>query len=327
MKRTFALIGILSILILSACSALPLRSRQLSPAAAPAPAMPETYGTGNSLGEAPAPQQSFTDSSKAAAGGSAQSGAVNAPADTKRLVIQTAQLAIVVSDVTARVQAIQEMAKGMGGFLVSLNMSEVPYGDGTVQVPQAQIVVRVPQEKLDDALAQIKKGTVDVQNETRSGTDVTDQYVDLQSRLTAKQAAESQLLKIMADATKTQDVLDVYNQLQQVESDIEVLKGQIKYYEQSAALSAITVNVIAEQTVKPLEVGGWKPQGVARDAIQSLIFFWQAFINFLIKFVLLWLPVLITIAIPVFLIYLLVRWLFRRTRKPKSIVPVETPAK
>jgi hypothetical protein len=327
MKRTFALIGILAMLVLSACSALPLQSRSLSPSVAPS--MPDAYGMQNSLGApaAPAPEQSFTDSSKAA-GGSAQSGvAANAPAAANRLVIQTAQLAIVVSDVTARVQAIQDMAKAMGGFIVSVNISEIPYGDGTQQVPQAQIVVRVPQEKLDDALSQIKKGTVDVQNETRSGTDVTDQYVDLQSRLTAKQAAESQLLKIMADATKTQDVLDVYNQLAQVQSDIEVLKGQIKYYEQSAALSAITVNVIAEQTVKPLEVGGWKPQGVARNAIQSLIFFWQAFINFMINFVLFWLPVLITIAIPVFLIYLLVRWLVRKSRKPKSIVPAESPAK
>ncbi len=328
MKRTFALIGILAILILSACSTL--QSRQLTPSAAPAPAMPqsETYGMQNSLGAPLAPEQPFTDSSKAAGGGSAQSGAAgNAPADTNRLVVQTAQLEIVVSDVNARVQAIQDMAKAMGGFIVSVNISEIPFGDGTQQVPQAQIVVRVPQEKLDDALSQIKKGTVDVQNESRTGTDVTEQYVNLQSRLTAKQAAEAQLLKIMQDATRTQDVLDVYNQLAQVQSDIEVLKGQIQYYEQSAALSAITVNIIAEQTVKPLEVGGWKPQGVARDAIQSLIFFWQAFIDFLIKFVLLYLPVLLTIAIPVFLVYLLVRWIFRRTRKPKSIVPAEPQTK
>ncbi|HTP02272.1 MAG TPA: DUF4349 domain-containing protein [Anaerolineales bacterium] len=320
MKRLFALIAILSILFLTACSALQRSSRELTPSVAPAPEVP-AYTLDNSAG-APAAPEALTDSGKAA-GGAPSVAAANAPADTGRLVIQTAQLAIVVSDVAARVQAIQNMAKSMGGFLVSLNMSEIPYGDGTEQVPQAQIVVRVPQEKLDEALAQIKKDTVDVQNETRSGTDVTDQYVDLQSRLTAKQAAEAQLTQIMQDATRTQDVLDVYSQLQQVQSDIEVLKGQIKYYEQSAALSAITVNVIAEQTVKPLEVGGWKPQGVARDALQRLIKFWQSFVNFLINLVLLYLPVLITIAIPVVLALLLMRWILRKTRRLKTALPAE----
>lgn len=323
MKRLFALIGILGILGLSACSSIGRSARTPSEA----PAAPPALGLSNGVAPLPAPQDSFIDQSKAA-GGAAQSesGAAGSPPAANRLVIQTAQLSIVVKDVNARVQAIQEMAKAMGGFIVSVNVTQTYASDGT-QVPQAQVVIRVPQEKLDDALNQVKQNTVDVQNETRAGNDVTDQYVDLQSRLTAKQAAEDQLLKIMQDATKTQDVLDVYSQLQQVESDIEVLKGQIKYYEQSASLSAITVNVIAEATVKPLQVGGWKPQGVARDALQNLIFFWQGFINFLISFFLYIVPVLLTIGIPLYLAFLLLRWILRKTRKPRPAVPVQAQTK
>ena len=131
----------------------------------------------------------------------------------------------------------------------------------------------------------------------------------------------------MENATKTQDVLDVYGQLQQVESDIEVLKGQIKYYEQSAALSAINVTIIAEETIKPIEVAGWKPQGVARDALQSLIYFWQGFVDFLIRFFLLTLPVLITIGLPLYAVFLLVRWVVRKTRKPKTKTAIEESMK
>jgi hypothetical protein len=61
---------------------------------------------------------------------------------------------------------------------------------------------------------------------------------------------------------------------------------------------------------------------VARDALQSLIYFWQDFVNFLIRFFLYTLPVLITVAIPLFLIFLLGRWVFRKLRKPKA-KPVE----
>lgn len=238
-----------------------------------------------------------------------------------RLVIQNADLSIVVTDVNARVRAIQDMARQMGGFVVSVNVYQSYAADGA-KVPQAQVVIRVPAEKLNDALDQIKKDTVDVPNETATSQDVTAQYVDLQSRLTAKQAAEAQLLKIMQNAEKTEDVLNVYAQLQQVQSDIEVLKGQIKYYEESAAFSAVSVNIIAEETVQPIEVGPWKPQGVARDAIQRLIDFWKGFAEGTITFFLFTLPALITVAIPLFIVYLLGRWVYRKVRKP---VVEETP--
>jgi hypothetical protein len=117
----------------------------------------------------------------------------------------------------------------------------------------------------------------------------------------------------------------VYAQLQQIQTEIQVLKGQIKYTEQAAALSAISINIVAEETVKPLEVAGWKPQGVARDAIQSLIYFEQDFVDFLIRFFLLILPVLVTIAIPLVILFFVLRWLFRRLRKPKPAVVAETP--
>ncbi len=323
MKRSILIIALVLVLVLAACSSLHSAATQ-APAAYPT--APGFFNNGPAMGgAAPAPLDAVpqtSDTTKSNAQVPPGSVTDNSGATTNRLVIQTADLSIVVKDVNARVQALQDMAKAMGGFVVSVNLSQTYATDGT-QVPQAQVVIRVPQDSLDAALVQIKQNTVDVQNESRTGQDVTDQYVDLQSRLTAKQAAADQLTKIMQSATKTEDVLAVYNQLQQIDSDIEVLKGQIKYTEQSAALSAISVNIIAEETVKPLQVAGWKPQGVARDALQSLIFFWQGFVDFLIRFFLYTVPVLITIAIPLFLIFLVLRWILRKTRRPKMALAEE----
>ena len=320
MKRSLLVISIVTTLVLAACSTVHSTAPQ-SQAASPS----TKNGLPLYLG-APAPQESpALPGDVARSGLQDQSGgaAANSAATANRLVVQTANLSIVVKDVNARVQAIQDMAKAMGGFVVSVNIAQTYTGNGE-KVPQAQVVVRVPQDKLDEALAQVKKDVVDVQSETNTGVDVTDQYVDLQSRLTAKQAAADQLTKIMQSATKTEDVLAVYTQLQQIESDIEVLKGQIKYTEQSAALSSISVNIIAEETVQPIVVAGWKPQGVARDALRDLVSFWQDFINFLIRFFLNILPKLITIGIPLYLVFLLLRWIIRITRKPKAVPPEET---
>jgi hypothetical protein len=185
------------------------------------------------------------------------------------------------------------------------------------------VTIRVPSEKLDEALEAIKKDVVEVQTESRSGQDVTADYVDLQSRLKNLEATESALTNILENATKTEDVLTVFNQLTAIREQIELVKGQMKYYEESAALSAINITIVAEATIQPIEIGGWKPQGVARDAIQDLIYFLQNFVNWLIRFVLYTLPVLIVVGIPLYLVFLGVRALFRRFRKPK-VKPVQT---
>ena len=310
MKRTALLAILLPAFLLAACG------RAATSMEAPAPM--GTMSGDFAAGGAPM-QESFA---APAAPDALTRDTANAPQTTERLVIRNADLSIVVADVPGRVTAIQKMAEAMGGFVVSSNMYEAYTSSGET-VPQAQITVRVPQAKLNSALDQIKAGTVEVQNESQSGQDVTDQYVDLQSRLKAKLAAEEQLTEIMQEAKRTEDVLAVYAQLQQIQSEIEVLRGQIKYTEQSAALSAISVSIIAEETIQPLEVGPWKPQGVARDAIQDLINFWKGFVEVMIRFVLLTLPVLLTLAIPFVLLFLLIRWIVRKLRKPKA--PMASP--
>lgn len=245
----------------------------------------------------------------------------------ERMIIQNVDLAIVVTDPKTRMSEITDMAKAMGGFVVTSNLYTTNYGPNYVEAPEATITIRVPQEKLDDALAAIKKDAVKVNYENRSSEDITNVYVDLQSQLKAKQAAEKKLLEILDQATDTEGVLAVYTQLQQIQSEIEVLKGQIKYYDESVALSAVSVRLIAEETVQPVEVGGWKLEGTANEAIQNLIYFTQGFVRFLITFVLYTLPALILVAIPLYLLFLGGRKLYRRFNKSNTTAEVKSEEK
>lgn len=243
----------------------------------------------------------------------------------ERLIIQNVDMSIVVADPKERMGEIGEMAVEMGGFVVSSNLYQSSYGPNNIEIPEGSITVRIPSEKLDEALEKIKENAVDIIYENRSGEDVTNQYVDLESRLSAKRAAEKKLLEILEQAETTEDTLAVYSQLQQIQSEIEVLVGQMKYYRESAALSAVSIRLVAEETVKPIEIGGWKLQGTANDAIQDLIRFTQGFTQFLIRFVLAFLPGLILVAIPVYGVFLGGRALFRRFAKaqPKAEVKKE----
>jgi len=237
----------------------------------------------------------------------------------ERMVIQNADLTIIVSDPESEMTAISKLAVEMGGFVVSSNQYQNVRSNG-IRVPEGSITIRIPAEKLDQALDQIKSNAVEVRNENRSGQDVTQEYIDMNSQLHSLEVAAAQLEDIMKNADKTESVLEVFTQLQYYNQQIEVTKGQIQYYEQASALSAVSITLIAEATIQPIEIGGWKPVGVARDAIQSLIEFWQGFVNFMINFFLLVLPILITILIPLYLIYLVVRAI-RNKRKAGKVPP------
>ena len=293
-KRTVLVILIIAAL-LSACG--------VRAASAPSP---EIYSQpGGVVQESAAPMEMpSADVSKTTV-----SGVANATT-SDRLVIMNADLTIVVKDPQTKMDAISQMAESMGGFVVSMNMYQTYMQTGET-APQGSISIRVPADKLDAAISQIKADAIEVQNETRTGEDVTAQYTDLKSQLTNLELAEKELQAIMEEAknnpnsnttSKTQDVLAVYNQIVSVRGQIEQIKGQMQYYEQSSSYSLINVTLIAEETIKPIEIGGWKPQGVARDAIQALVRFLQGFVNFVIWFVLLVLPVIIVIFGPIALV-------------------------
>ncbi|HRQ22939.1 MAG TPA: DUF4349 domain-containing protein [Anaerolineales bacterium] len=304
MKRIlpFSLI-VLAAIVLSACggAAPTLRSGEnfeLAPAA-PMPVMDMGYAE-EGVAQSPG------------SGGGVQA------ASAEQMIIENAEITVVVSDVETRMAELQEMARGMGGYVVSSNLYKTYRNN--IEAPEGTLVIRVPSGNLKDALATIKAGAVEVQNETSSAQDVTSQYVDLQSRLKNLEAAERQLTEIMKDATETEDVVNIFNQLVYYREQIELVKGQMKYLEESAALSAINIRLVAEATIRPLEIGGWKPQGIARDAIQDLIYFWQNFVNFLIRFVIYTLPVWITVGVPLYLVFIGVRALFRKLRGNKAKV-------
>ena len=242
-------------------------------------------------------------------------GVANATAALQdRLVIMNADLSIVVADPQTKIEEIAAMAEEMGGFVVSMNVYQT-YSPTNELVPEGYISVRVPADFLDRALNQIKGNVVEVRTETRSGEDVTQQYVDLESQLRSLEAAEDELTEIMENSTDTQDVLDVFNQLEYYRQQIEIVKGQMQYFEQASAYSLITVTVIAEETIQPIEIAGWEPKGVVRDAVQALVDFFQGFVNFLIWLTLFVLPMLLLIFGPIALVVWGIIAIVKRSRR------------
>jgi len=315
MKTKAIVLIILSFIVLTGC----------------APRSSESYSENMGFPASSAPmelavEQEYAPEAPKAINSFAEGGAVGGEM-VNRIVIKNATISIVVMDPGKTLDVVAKMADEMGGWVVSSNLYKTQTSEG-IEIPQASINIRVPAENLNDALEKIKAEVEDPENdvlsENVSGQDVTSEYTDLTSRRNNLERAEAQLQEILDSANKTEDVLNVFTQLTQIRGEIEVIKGQMKYYEESSTYSSINVEIISQESIKPITVAGWQPQGIARDAVQALINTFKVFVNALIYLGILVLPILLVLYGVVRFLILLFKVVFLR-KKPKKSNEIGTP--
>jgi hypothetical protein len=131
------------------------------------------------------------------------------------------------------------LAGAYGGFVAN---SQTQSGAGAGGAPDGSVTLQVPVQSFSAVLRQAQ--TLGRTSElTTKATDVTGQYVDLQSRITALQDTRQQYLTILAKATTVGDVLAVQEQLDGIQTQIEQLQGQLQVLSSETSYSTLTVTV------------------------------------------------------------------------------------
>ncbi len=243
---------------------------------------------------------------------SAANTAAQPPADQQRLIIRNADMTIVATDTEAALAQIAQMAENGGGWVVSSNVYQ-----SSETTKSGYVQIRVPSEGFQSVLDAIAGLAVRVESLSTSGQDVTEEYVDLSSQLANLEATAARVRAFLDDATRVEDALAVNAELSRLEGEIAVIKGRMQFLEQSSAFSSITVNVTPDELAQPIQVAGWQPSGVAKQAIETLVSALQALANLLIWFVIVALPILLLILIP----FALIIWIIRRLRRRERPAP------
>jgi hypothetical protein len=114
------------------------------------------------------------------------------------------------------------------------------------------LTTRIPAINMDNFIAEAKV-LGRVENERKTGTDITDQYRDNIIRLESMKNVRDRYLALLEKANTVTDILNIEKELERINTGIELLEGKIKYAELSAAYSNITIR-FAEKT-KPGPVG------------------------------------------------------------------------
>jgi len=225
-----------------------------------------------------------------------------------RKILRNADLTLEVSAPQETQRKIASIAESAGGFVVTSESKQRQTAEGATHELEVNLVIRVPAAQFGPTLDQIRSTSNRVIQEKITGQDVTEEFIDLEAHLKTQKALELQFLEIMKQARKVEDALEVQRQIAGVRSEIEKLEGRKRYLENRASLSTITVSL---QTPTAISVN---TSGFGRDVREALADSVQVAISivlFLIRFVIVMIPVFLLIILPG---YLIARHLLRRAR-------------
>ena len=175
----------------------------------------------------------------------------------RRIIVRTADMALVVDDVSGAIDDVSGLAERMGGWVVSSDRSSRHSGF---------VSVRVPAESLEETIDDLRELAVEVESEVTTSKDVTDEYVDTTARLTNMQATQAALIRLLERAEKVEDALEVQNELTRVQEEIERLQGRIKFLEQTSAFSLVNVRLSLASVDMVIDAGVDRTVSVGRVA-------------------------------------------------------------
>ncbi len=176
---------------------------------------------------------------------------------TNRMIIHQAQLRVHVKDLGKAQLKIEQKVNEYGGYIVESNV----YRESD-RLVSGMITVRVPEKHFQRFLADAEEEAAEILERNVTGQDVTEQYVDLESRVKSKRAVEERLLEFMGKAEKTADLLNISSDLAKVQEEIEVIIGQMKYFENQTSFSTIEIFMYEDRVIVPeidsLDLDTWE---------------------------------------------------------------------
>lgn len=237
---------------------------------------------------------------------------------TNQMVIKNGDIRLLVQDTDRALDGVTQTVTDVQGYVVSSRTWYQDYGDANYKY--ATLTIGVPVDQFENAERRLRGLAVRVLDDTASGEDVTNQYVDLQSQLNNLEATRDRIKSFLDQAQTVDEALQVNQQLSEVEAQIEQIKGQMNYLSTRAAFSTITINLEPElpelvptptPTATPTPVQGlgpWDAGKTARQATDTLASAYRVIADALI-----WLfVVLVPIVGPPIVLVWLAMWLMRR---------------
>ena len=169
----------------------------------------------------------------------------------ERKIIKSAGITVYVEHFEQKLESSIELAQRYGGYVENSNVTS--YDSGIIS-RQANITIRVPEDKLMDAVEEIRSFGK-CQSENISGQEITDSYYDTDAKVRNLKRQEERLLELLNMANNVDELLRIENELNRVRTEQDQLTGQLRAWDKMIRLSSININLIEQRPSKETVTG------------------------------------------------------------------------
>lgn len=234
--------------------------------------------------------------------------------NTRRKLIRNVTLEVETETFDELLSTVEGRTQSLGGYIeesYTYNGSNY-YGRGS---RNASLTIRIPAEKLNEFLSEVSEIS-NVISRNESVTDVTLQYVDMESRKKALQAEQGRLLELLERAESIEDIISIEGRLSEVRYQIESMESQLRTMDNQVTYSTVYLYINEVAKLTPVkEQSTWEK--ISTGFANSLYQVGNGMVNFGIN-VIISLPYLIVWAVIIVVLVLLIRFIIRCRKKKKD---------
>jgi hypothetical protein len=159
------------------------------------------------------------------------------PYRDSRLIIKNGEMTLQVADTDRAIEHVTGIALDSGGYVISSRTWQQD------NLKYAAVTIGVPSDQFESVQRQLRAIALQVLNDTASGQDVSDEYVDLQSRVTNLEATAARIREFLSQAKDAEQAILVNTKLTEVENELEQIKGRMAYLKDRSAFSTMALNL------------------------------------------------------------------------------------
>ena len=224
----------------------------------------------------------------------------NLPVITERKLIKNGSISIEVKEIKAEKVKIDALLKKYRAYFD--NETNNSFENFTVLT----LTIRIPSQNFEKFITEIENGGNKIKNKEISTEDVTEEYIDLETRLQNKRKFMTRYQELLKSAKSIKEMLEIQEKIRSLEEEIESATGRLKYLSNQVNYSTLQLSIEQENEFKYIPE---KRYNTIEKLKQSIIGGWFVFIDFLYILLYNW----------VFIIFISIGiYLFRKFRKKRK---------
>lgn len=233
--------------------------------------------------------------------------------DTSRKLIRNVNMDVETETFDELLNTVESRVKALGGYVESSSTynGSSYYGN---QSRNADLTIRIPADRLDEFLSQVSADS-NVISKSENVSDVTLQYVDMESHKEALLAEQESLLRLMEQAETVEDIITLESRLTDVRYQIESMEARLRAMDNQVTYSTVYLYINEVTKLTPVkEQSVWEK--ITTGFAESLYEVGNGALNFVIG-IIINLPHLIVWAVVILIIVMIIRKIIKKRKQKK----------